>query len=118
MGLITGMNGTELQNLRNVIRARMAALQDAEELGEAGQAVVTLDQQAVGRLSRMDALQNQAMAQAQHARRAQELKQLAAALLRMEDGEYGYCEDCGEEIALRRLELNPAAAKCISCASG
>jgi DnaK suppressor protein len=118
MGLMTGMNETELQNLRNVILKRMAALQDAEDLGEAGQAVVTLDQQAVGRLSRMDALLNQAMARAQHAMREQELKQLSAALQRIADGEYGYCEDCGEDIALRRLALNPAAAKCISCASG
>ena len=81
--------------------------------------VVALDQQMVGRLSRMDALQMQAMAKAQAARRQLETRRLKAALARIADAdEYGFCEDCGEDIALKRLQLDPAALKCISCASG
>ena len=80
--------------------------------------MVELDQQAIGRLSRMDALQNQAMAKAQQVRRDQEVRRLQAALARMEEGEFGYCEDCGDPIPRGRLDLDLAASKCVSCASG
>ncbi|NRP11663.1 RNA polymerase-binding transcription factor DksA [Aliiroseovarius sp. xm-m-379] len=57
-----------------------------------------LDQPAVGRLSRMDALQNPAMAQAQAAQRHAQRQRIHAALDRIEDGAFGFCEDCGEDI--------------------
>jgi len=79
---------------------------------------VTLDQQSVGRLSRMDALQGQAMAQATHARRRQMRARIAAALQRLDDGEFGWCEGCGEPIAPRRLELDPTLTRCVGCAAG
>jgi DnaK suppressor protein len=66
----------------------------------------------------MDALQNQAMAKAQQNRRNTLALRLRAALTRIDDGEFGYCEDCGDDIAPKRLELDPAATKCFSCASG
>ncbi|KIC44062.1 molecular chaperone DnaK [Ruegeria sp. ANG-S4] len=112
------MNAEELQYFERLIRTRLIALKDASEAGHEAQSVVELDQQAVGRLSRMDALQNQAMAKAQQARRDLEARRLQAALARMREGEYGYCEDCGEPIAHGRLELDLAASKCVSCASG
>ncbi|QGY00381.1 TraR/DksA family transcriptional regulator [Roseovarius faecimaris] len=112
------MNESELARFRALITTRLAALDAEDSLGEAGQATVELDQQAVGRLSRMDALQNQAMAQANAARRKVERTRLHAALARMEEGEFGYCDDCGDEIAKGRLELDPAAQLCIDCATG
>lgn len=115
---IMKMNDSELARFREIILARMKELENEDALGQAGQATVQLDQQAVGRLSRMDALQNQAMAKANHARRQTQKTRLAAALARIDEGEYGYCEDCGDDIAERRLELDPAAAKCIQCARG
>ena len=104
--------------MKGRILARLAEIAAENALGEDSQSVVALDQQSVGRLSRMDALQAQAMAKAQQGLRDAEAARLRAALARMEDGEYGYCEDCGEAIALKRLLLNPAAPKCISCARG
>lgn len=112
------MNDAQTQKFDALIRARLAALEEEDRLGEAGQATVELDQQAVGRLSRMDALQNQAMAKANSARRQSERTRLTAALARISEGEYGYCEDCGDDIALGRLDLDPAAVKCIQCARG
>ncbi|MCZ4354190.1 TraR/DksA C4-type zinc finger protein [Roseovarius aestuarii] len=112
------MNEAELDRFRIRITQAMDALEHDDDLGAQGQATVTLDQQAVGRLSRMDALQNQAMAKAQHSRRAIERKRLAAALARITQGEFGYCEDCGDDIAPARLDLDPAAMLCISCARG
>ena len=78
-------------------------------------APVELDQQSVGRLSRMDALQVQAMAQESSRRRAAQRQRIAAALERIDEGEYGFCIKCGEEIPRRRLELDPAAPCCIDC---
>lgn len=78
---------------------------------------VTLDQQAVGRLSRMDAMQQQAMSNAEAARRAQDLRRIDAALARIEAGEYGSCVKCGNDIAEQRLRLDPAVATCIGCAA-
>lgn len=80
--------------------------------------IVTLDQQSVGRLSRMDAMQQQAMANATEARRQARILQLTAALERLKSGEFGYCVDCGEDIAPSRLNANPTVTKCISCQNG
>ena len=86
------------------------------ELGGEAAAVVEVDPQRVGRLSRMDALQQQAMAQDAERRRRQELARIEAALERVEEGEYGWCLSCGEPIAEARLELDPAATLCVACA--
>ena len=110
------MNTAQSAEFSALIHQRLADLETENKLGKDSQSVVELDQQAVGRLSRMDALQNQAMAVAQQNRRDIQTRRLNAALIRLEEGEYGYCEDCGEDIALKRLELDPAASKCISCA--
>ena len=103
---------------RDVISTRLAELDAEDALGREGQSTVALDQQAVGRLSRQDALHSQSMAKATQARRDVQRRALHAALARLEEGEFGYCEECGEEIAARRLELDPTARRCISCASG
>ncbi|HAW45908.1 MAG TPA: molecular chaperone DnaK [Roseovarius sp.] len=112
------MNDTERARFRARITARLAEIDEEDARGREGQATVTLDQQAIGRLSRQDALQSQAMARATHARRDVERRRLRAALDRIDEGEFGYCEDCGEEIAPARLELDPGTTRCISCAAG
>ena len=112
------MNGSDSQGFRALILARLDEIARENQLGQDAQSVVQLDQQAVGRLSRMDALQNQAMAKAQQSRRHAAALRLRAALSRIDEGEFGYCEDCGEDIARKRLEFDPSATKCISCANG
>jgi len=112
------MDEKTVQAFRDRIGARLAEVQQEDALGAQGREVVTLDQQAIGRLSRQDALQQQAMANATQARRDTERRRLAAALARMKDGAFGDCEECGEEIAERRLALDPGVTRCISCASG
>ena len=83
---------------------------------KSGRQPVALDQQSVGRLSRMDALQVQAMAQEIERRRQTRIRAVGAALERIEEGEFGLCTACGEDIAEARLELDPAIATCIDCA--
>ena len=96
------------------LRAELAAL---EQTGADAAATVELDQTRVGRLSRMDALQGQAMSQELGRRRRLELQKIAGALARIASGDFGWCSRCGEEIDIRRLELDPAAPLCIGCAS-
>lgn len=97
---------------------RRKALLEEDRLSAADRAPVALDQESVGRLSRIDAMQVQAMALAQQRRRQSELGAINSALRRLEEGEFGYCIKCGEEIAPERLEHNPAVATCIACARG
>ena len=78
-------------------------------------APVELDQQSIGRLSRMDAIQQQSMDLAREARRRARLAILTAALRRLDEGEYGYCLSCGDDISARRLDIDPAATLCIGC---
>ncbi len=76
-----------------------------------------LDQTRTGRLTRMDALQSQAMAKAGTTRAKQRIGLLRAALRRLNDGDYGYCLECDEEISVGRLQADPATRLCIECAS-
>ena len=92
-------------------------LQQVDESSKEAASTVELDQTRVGRLSRMDALQGQAMSKATRQRRETELQRIATALSRIENGDYGYCLECDKEIAAARLEIDPAAPLCINCAS-
>lgn len=80
-------------------------------------ATVELDQSKVGRLSRMDALQGQAMTQETKLRHELSLRNITAALARIESSDYGYCKICDENIAEARLLADPAASLCITCAN-
>jgi len=105
------------QRVRNKLLELRAELLAAAEAGKESAAVVELDQTKVGRLSRMDAMQAQAMAQASAQRREQTLRQIDAALKRIDDDEYGYCLKCDEAINPKRLEFDPTVTLCIDCAS-
>ena len=94
-----------------------AELEAAAKMGDESAAIVELDQTKVGRLSRMDAMQAQAMAKASAARREQMLRRIDAALVRVENDDYGICEECGEPINPKRLEFDPTVTLCIDCAS-
>ncbi|MBX2849231.1 MAG: TraR/DksA C4-type zinc finger protein [Acidiferrobacterales bacterium] len=78
---------------------------------------VKLDQNRVGRLSRMDAMQSQAMAQAGAARQQRQLTLIENALNRIDDGEYGRCLNCDDYIANARLKIEPTSEYCIRCAN-
>lgn len=96
----------------------LSVLERGGDLGRDDRSTVTLDQQSVGRLSRMDALQRQAMAQATERRRWTERRRIEVALARLNEGEYGYCTDCGEDIPAARLEVDPTVPTCVTCAKG
>ncbi len=102
--------------VRARLEDRRRELRMLSDMASESRGAVELDQQSVGRLSRQDALQQQAMAKAQDARRAGELRRIERALQRLDAGEYGFCGDCGEPIGGKRLEIDPLAELCIGCA--
>ncbi len=101
---------------RTALAERLAELDRLDVLSAEGRAPVTLQQDSVGRLSRMDAMQQQAMAQAEERRRGAERIRIRAALERLDEGEWGWCVTCGEEIAEGRLRNDPSVATCVGCA--
>ena len=107
----------DLPHFKGLLIRRQAELEQLAASSAEARAPIELDQQSVGRLSRMDAMQGQAMALETERRRTAEIQRIKAALFRIENDNYGYCATCDEEIALKRLELDPSIPVCIDCAS-
>lgn len=76
---------------------------------------VELDQTAVGRLSRIDSLQNQGLTRNLHDREQAKLGQVVTAIERIDAGTYGLCVDCGGEIRFERLQVFPETPICTGC---
>jgi len=107
----------ELEKFRQLRLNWREDLQSTSEVRDQSSDTVHLDQQSVGRLSRMDALQSQALAKAGKERAEQQLKMIEAALKRIDNDDYGDCLECGEPINPKRLEIDPTTLHCIECAS-
>jgi DnaK suppressor protein len=107
------------QNQLDVFRKALISLRDEiEQLNTDSRDAadtVTLDQSKVGRLSRMDAMQAQQMAQETARRRQLQLQKIDNALRRMDAGDYGYCFKCGDDIDAARLNFDPASTRCMEC---
>ena len=101
--------GANLDALREELRSFIDA--SAE-----GSRPIALDE-PIGRLSRMDAMQQQGMAKANRRAAEQRLQRVEAALRRIEAGEYGSCLRCEEPVGIKRLKVQPEAVLCIACQS-
>ena len=107
----------DLNHFKEFLLKLRSEIFQSEHFGkEAGQPV-ELDQTSVGRVTRMDALQGQAMAKATQQRRQIHLQRIEAAFQRIETGIFGWCLRCGEAIATKRLDFDPTAPLCIECAN-
>ena len=108
------LTASQLQELTKILHAERARLvrsiQRADRDGP-----VQLDQQAVGRLSRIDALMNEGLAQGSMSRAREEVGLIELALERLESGTYGFCQTCREPIDANRLMAIPEALHCASC---
>jgi DnaK suppressor protein len=109
-------DNTELGEYKRRLQAQQRELTLLKQTGDEAAGIVELDQTSVGRLSRMDALQGQAMSRERGRRREVELRRIAAALQRIEQGDYGHCVSCDGPVARKRLDFDPAVAQCIACA--
>ena len=110
-------NMTE-DEVRSSLLARKAKLGEEAQASTEARAPVGLEQDSVGRLSRMDAMQVQAMALAAERQREGDRRRIDAALARLEEGEWGLCVSCGEEIPEGRLRKDPSVPSCVRCAGG
>ena len=99
------------------IEAELADLDAATEATTSDRKPVELDQQSVGRLSRMDAMQQQSMVKANRRTAQTRLIRVETALRRQDNEEYGQCVECEEEIGYARLKAQPEAPFCIECQS-
>lgn len=106
---------TLTDNYKNILLQKKAELQAIQADSSEDSKPVELDQAMVGRLSRMDAMQGQAMAQATARRRKEQLQRIEGALRRIESGDFGYCAVCEDEIDPRRLEFDPTLTRCQRC---
>ncbi|MEW8693409.1 MAG: TraR/DksA C4-type zinc finger protein [Candidatus Thiodiazotropha endolucinida] len=110
------MTPDEITLIRERLLQLQTELRAVDETSRSAGETVALDQSRVGRLSRMDAMQAQQMAQETARRRQHQQLMIEGALRRIEAGEYGYCFICGEEIDDRRLAADPTNTRCIACA--
>ncbi len=88
-----------------------------EALAAVDTETVELDQTRVGRVSRIDAMQQQKMAEATQRGHQLRRKQIRAALERVEQGTYGDCRLCEEPVGYRRLQARPETPFCVECQS-
>ena len=109
------LSDKQLASFKKRLLAMRDELDALSTLSAESRKPVALDQSSVGRLSRMDAMQGQAMQLETERRRNIERQRINAALERIETGDYGYCTACDEDIAIKRLEHDPSAPNCIDC---
>lgn len=110
------MTTEELTEMRRLLEKTREQLAETDGVSRQSTKTEKLDQCAVGRLSRMDAMQAREMAVETERRRQEKLKAIEAALKRIESGDFGDCRGCDEQIDIRRLRFDPSARYCIRCA--
>ncbi|MDC0144276.1 TraR/DksA C4-type zinc finger protein [Verrucomicrobia bacterium] len=109
------MTPERLSYFRDRLLALEKEIQATLEASKEDSGVVELDT-AIGRLSRMNAMQNQQMALELRRRQEQQLQRIANALKRMNQNRYGLCGRCKQPIAEERLEVSPDVVMCVKCA--
>ncbi len=114
---MTDKTPEELDRYRARIVEELESLDAVMESSADERGPVELDQQSAGRLTRMDAMQRQAMASETQRRRQQRRHRLEQALKRIDAGEFGYCAECDESIPDGRLDIDPTFHLCVKCAA-
>jgi DnaK suppressor protein len=108
---------SRIEYFRNLLTAKQSDLEAQLNIADVAAKPVTLDQQSVGRVSRIDAIQQQQMALANRQQASALRQHIESALRRIDDGSYGDCLHCGEAIGDARLQAQPWASLCIDCQS-
>ena len=111
---MTPLTAAEQRELYDKLVETKAELKTLLADSSASSQTVDLDQ-PIGRLSRMDALQQQAMAKANRAGHQRRITLIDAALAAMKSGCYGECRRCEEPIGFSRLQVRPESPFCLDC---
>jgi DnaK suppressor protein len=111
------LSQSQIDEMRVMLKTRWKELEIQLQQGEGHTRPVALDQQSVGRVSRIDAIQQQQIALASKELTTRMLRQVELALQRIELGSYGFCLHCEKPIAFARLQAQPFANLCLDCQS-
>ena len=109
------MTKGDKERLRTIIEEKIYELKKQIELSENSSQTVKLDQTLAGRVSRIDAIQQQKMAESSNLRDKKKLTQLKSALKNLPNDDFGICQECDEPISIARLQIKPESIYCISC---
>lgn len=107
----------QITELSADLEALKQSLSEMLDLSANRAETVKLDQTLVGRVSRIDAIQQQQMAKANRQQYEVQLRQVYQALKRIEEDDYGYCRSCDNPIGFGRLKIRPETPLCIQCQS-
>ena len=110
------MDETQIEGFRQQLLQLRSELMDLSIAADDAAEPVKLDQAAVGRLTRMDAMRAQGIAIETKRRREHQLLSIEGALRRITAGDFGVCITCDEAINIRRLGVDPSYTQCIKCA--
>jgi DnaK suppressor protein len=113
--ILVQLTPKQKQELRLVLQSNKTKLEQQLLDAELATGVVILDQSSVGRVSRVDAMQQQSMAVSTRAKAEASLRKVLKALKRMEAEDFGYCGQCDEPIQFNRLKVQPQASHCLKC---
>ena len=72
---------------------------------------------SIGRISRMDAINNKSVMEASLRNKISKLNKLKVALIKIDEEGFGYCSECKNVIQEGRLMYMPESTKCVRCAS-
>jgi RNA polymerase-binding transcription factor len=108
------LTAAQEQELNADLLSLRSELEQLLEASQQSSKAVDLDQ-PIGRLSRMDALQQQAMAKANRAGTERRVKLIESALLAIKQQRYGECRRCEEPIGYPRLKARPESPFCLEC---
>ncbi len=114
----SGLTSAQLDEIRAELERELKRLERSMKSTEAASKPVRLDQASVGRLSRMNEMQNQHMSAGLHEREETRHLAIIEALARLDEGTFGHCSKCGGDIAYGRLMVFPEARTCAACGSG
>ncbi|MFT5693262.1 MAG: DnaK suppressor protein [Oceanicoccus sp.] len=105
----------QLLELKDDLEALSKKLKKQLESTVAQTQPIKLDQQAIGRVSRIDAIQQQEMVKANRRQSQLQLNRVQEALDAFDLGEFGFCKNCDESIGFARLKIGPDSSLCIRC---
>lgn len=108
------LSATQIDELRTDLGTLVDELVTMVEQTRSGSKPVDLDE-PIGRLSRMDAMQQQRMTQANRAAAQRRLAHARSALARLDADDYGECQSCGEDVGFKRLKAAPETPFCVEC---
>jgi DnaK suppressor protein len=109
------LTAEQIEELRTELERVLARLERSMRATDQAMEPVLLDQSAVGRLSRIDSLQNQGLTRNLQERERAQLAQIQGAFARLAAETYGLCAECGAEQPFGRLQVVPEAPTCAAC---